>query len=127
MNNRHQFDAIRFPMQIDAGLGQLQLENDYADHVVQLIKQVLFTNPGDRVNRPEFGSGIRRMVFAPNHAASASLTQVAIRQALDKWVGSHIRVEDVKAEAENETLKISIQYTLKIRRERRYLNLEVSL
>jgi phage baseplate assembly protein W len=95
--------------------------------VVQLIKQVLFTNPGDRINRPEFGSGVRRMVFAPNHAVSAGLTQVAIRQALDKWVGSHIRVDDVKAKAENETLTISIQYTLKVRREQRYLNVEVSL
>ncbi len=127
MNNRQQFDAIRFPVQIDTGLGQLQLEDAYGDHVVQLIKQVLFTNPGDRVNRPEFGSGVRRMVFAPNHAASASLSQVAIRQALEKWVGSHIHVDDVKAEAQNETLNITIQYTLKIRRERRYLNVEVSL
>lgn len=127
MGDPQNYDAIRFPMQIDTGLGQLQLEDTYADHVVQLIKQVLFTSPGDRVNRPDFGSGVRRMVFAPNHAVSASLTQVTIRQALDKWVGSHISVDNVKVEAENETLRISLQYTLKIRRERRFLNVEVGL
>ncbi len=58
--------SIRYPFAIDDGFGKLAEETDYYRHVEQMIKQVLFTNPGERINRPDFGCGIRRMVFAPN-------------------------------------------------------------
>lgn len=119
--------AIRFPFGIDRGLGRLAEEDDYAAHVEQLIRQVLLTNPGERVNRPDFGCGIRRMVFAPNSEAAASLTEVTIRQALDRWLSSVIEVAGVQARAAEEKLVVRIAYFLKARRERRYLNLEVTL
>ena len=92
-----------------------------------MIKQVLFTNPGERVNRPDFGCGIRRMVFAPNSDTSASLAQVTVFQALDKWLGNLIQVSRVEVEAANEVLTVKIAYVLKARQERRYLNVEVTL
>lgn len=119
--------AVRFPFGIDRGLGRLAEEDDYAAHVEQLIRQVLLTNPGERVNRPDFGCGIRRMVFAPNSEAAASLTEVTIRQALDRWLSSVIEVAGVQARAAEEKLVVRIAYFLKARRERRYLNLEVTL
>jgi phage baseplate assembly protein W len=91
-----------------------------------MMFQVLFTAPGERVNRPDFGCGIKRLVFAPNSEVSAALAQVTIFQALNKWLGSAIDVNDVKAQAIEERLEISITYTLKARSERRYLNLEVT-
>ena len=119
--------AIDYPIAIDGGLGRLAMQIDYAEHVEQLMKQLLFTNPGERVNRPEFGCGIRRMVFAPNSQESASLAQVTIYQALEKWLSSVIKVDEVEVTAQDEKLGIKIKYLLKVRREQRYLNVEVSL
>jgi len=120
-------NSIRYPFAIDDGLGNLAEERDYASHVEQLIKQVLFTSPGERVNRPDFGCGLRRMVFAPNSDVTASLMQVMVFQALDTWLGTLITVDDVAVRAIEEVLEVRIGYTLRARQERRYLNLEVSL
>jgi phage baseplate assembly protein W len=119
--------SIRYPFAIDAGLGRLAQETDYAAHVEQLILQVLFTNPGERVNRPDFGCGLRRMVFAPNSDVTASLTQVTIYEALERWLGTLIDVQNIGVQAVEEVLEVRISYLLKARQERRYLNLEVTL
>jgi phage baseplate assembly protein W len=120
------FTSIRHPFAVDLGRGRLAEEENYAEHVEQMMIQVLFTAPGERVNRPDFGCGIRRLVFAPNSEVSATLAQVTIYQALTNWLGSAIDVNDVKAQAIEERLEIKIAYTLKARGERRYLNLEVT-
>lgn len=121
------FTSIRYPIAVDAGLGQIAEERDYAEHVEQMIKQVLFTSPGERINRPDFGCGLRRMVFAPNSDVTASLTQVMVFQALEKWLGTLIDVTQVEVNAVEEVLEVRIAYLLKARQERRYLNLEVTL
>jgi len=91
------------------------------------VRQVLLTGPGERINRPDFGCGVKRMVFAPNSTLTASLAQATIFESLDHWLSPAIAVEDVKAEARDEVLSISIVYSLRARGERRYLNLEVTL
>lgn len=121
------FTSIRHPIAIDAGLGRLAREDTYAAHVEQLMRQVLLTNPGERINRPDFGCGLRRMVFAPNSNVSASLVQVSVLQALEKWLASVVKTEEVVAVAEDEKLLVTIRYVLKARQERRYLNVEVAL
>lgn len=120
------FTSIKHPIAVDLGRGRLAEEEDYAAHVEQMMFQVLFTAPGERIYRPDFGCGIRRLVFAPSSEVSASIAQVAIFQALTKWLGTAITVNDVKALAIEERLEIKIAYTLKTRGERRYLNLEVT-
>jgi len=127
MANRDHADRIRYPFAIDAGARKLAEERDYPAYVEQLIKQVLLTSPGERVNRPDFGCGLRQMVFAPNSDITASLVRVSVIQALERWLGDLIRVDDVTAAAVEETLEVRIAYTLKARGERRYLNLEVTL
>ena len=122
-----EFHSIHYPLAIDRGLGKVADETSYPAHIEQLIKQVLLTNPGERVNRPDFGCGLRRMVFAPNSDATASLLQVTILQALDKWLGSAIKVDDVKVVAESETLNVHLRYVLLARQERRYLDLRVEV
>jgi phage baseplate assembly protein W len=119
--------SILYPFAIDAGFGVLAEEKDYAKHVEQMIKQVLFTNPGERINRPDFGCGIPRMVFAPNSEVSANLTQVMIRQSLERWLGTLIELIDVQASNNEEKLEIQIIYLLRARQERRYLNIEAAL
>ena len=119
--------AIRFPFAINDHLGRLAQENDYEEYIKQLMRQVLFTAQGERINRPDFGAGVKRLVFAPNSPATASLAQTLIFQALTTWLGTLIRTEDVKAEADKERLNITIVYTTLAKRERRFLNPEVTL
>lgn len=120
------FTSIRHPFAVDLGRGRIAEEEQYAKHVEQMMFQVLFTAPGERINRPDFGCGVKRLVFAPNSEVSAALAQVTIFQALTRWLGTAITVNDVKARAVDEKLEIFITYTLRTRGERRYLNLEVT-
>jgi phage baseplate assembly protein W len=103
------------------------VEESYAAHVEQLMRQVLLTNPGERINRPDFGCGLRRMVFAPNSDVSASLLQVSVLQALEEWLSSVVQTEEVTVTAESEKLLVVIRYVLTARQERRYLNIELGL
>ena len=119
--------SIRFPFGVDDRLGRLAEENDYEEYVGQLVRQVLFTAQGERINRPDFGAGIRRLVFVPNSPATASLAQTLVFEALTAWLGALIRVDDVQAEAEGERLNITIVYTVLARGTRRFLNVEVTL
>jgi phage baseplate assembly protein W len=120
------FTSIKHPFAVDVGRGRLAEEENYAAHVEQMMFQVLFTAPGERINRPDFGCGVKRLVFAPNSEVSAALAQVTIFQALTRWLGTAIEVNDVKALAIDSRMEIKIAYTLKARNERRYLNLEVT-
>jgi len=120
------FVAIRYPIGIDGGTGRFAVERSYDAHVRQLIFQVLFTAPGERVNRPEFGCGVRRMLFAPNSDASANLAQVSVRQALERWLNTAIRVDDVQVVAREEVLSVSVTYVVLARQERRFLNVDVA-
>ena len=118
--------SVRYPFAVDAAAGRLAQEPDFAQHVEQMIKQVLFTAPGERINRPDFGCGLRRMVFAPNSAAAAQLLQVMVLQSLERWLADVITVDAVEVVAAAEVLEVRIVYVLKARGERRYLNLEVT-
>jgi phage baseplate assembly protein W len=119
--------SIAYPITIDQGLGSLLEETDYSKHVRQMMLQVLFTNPGERINLPDFGCGLRRMVFAPNSVASANLLKVLITKSLTKYLGTLITLQTVDVGAVDSTLSVSIAYILKARQEKLYLNLEVSL
>ncbi|WP_437779042.1 GPW/gp25 family protein [Sorangium sp. So ce1097] len=124
---KEKFTSIHHPVAIDRGLGRVSTEDDYARHVEQLMRQVLLTNPGERINRMDFGCGLRRMVFAPSSDVSANLVQVSVLQALETWLSSVVKTEEVKVRAENEKLVVTIRYLLKARQERRYLNVEINL
>jgi len=124
---RQPFASLRHPVAIDPGLGRWAEESDYARHVEQLVRQVLLTAPGERINRPDFGCGVKRMLFAPNSEVTASLAQATVHEALSRWLGSVLVVGEVKVEVRDEVLQIRIAYTLLARQERRYLNLQVTI
>lgn len=119
--------SIRYPVSIHKGMRRVAQEPDYAEYVEQLIRQVLLTSPGERINRPDFGCGLRQMVFAPLYEITGSLTKVMVLEALERWLGDVISVEDVGVTTGDEILEVRIAYVLRSRRERRYLNLEVTL
>jgi uncharacterized protein len=83
-----------YPFRIDPVSHQAARTN-YATHVEQMIRQVLLTSPGERADLPEFGCGIRRLLFAPNSDATAATTQVMVLQALNKWLAGQIQVKQV--------------------------------
>ncbi len=120
-------NSMHYPFAVDQGLGTWMQEHDYGKNVEQLMMQVLFTNPGERVNLPDFGCGIRQMVFAPNSDVTANLVQVMIQQALNTWLSTLITVIDVKAAANDDKLEITIVYLLIALQQRTYLNIEVTL
>jgi phage baseplate assembly protein W len=118
--------AFHFPIRLNAGSGSLLEERDYPRYVRQLIHQVLLTAPGERPHRPDFGAGLRRMVFSPNDDATASLVQGTVYQHLTQWLGELISVNEVKASSLDNRLEIEITYTLRARGNQETLNLEVT-
>ena len=92
------------------------------DHIRDLIEQVLFTSPGERVNRPTFGSGVLQLVFAPNDDALATATQVTVQGALQQWLGELILVEDVDVESEDATLRVQVRYIVRRTQQRQVAN-----
>lgn len=119
------FRSLRVPVAVDAGTGRLAEERDYERHVVQLIHQVLFTVPGERWGRPDFGCGLRAMVFAPNQDARAALLKTTILEALDRWLGTVLAVEDVTVRSVDATLEVTLSYRLLARQESRTLVIPV--
>lgn len=83
------------------------------EHIRDLIEQVLFTTPGERVNRPTFGSGLLQLLFAPNSAALAAATQLTVQSSLQQWLGDLIEVEAVEVRAEDAALRVAVQYLVR--------------
>jgi len=92
---------------------------DDEGHIRDLIEQVLFTAPGERVNRPTFGSGLLQLVFAPNSDALAATTQMTVQGALQQWLGDLIAVESVEVNSHDSTLEVQVQYVILRSQERR--------
>ena len=80
---------IAFPFAID-GHGRTA-RADEAAHVRQTIEQLIFTAPGERVNRPGFGSGIQQLAFAPNSPELAATLQFTLQAAIQQTLWPHAR------------------------------------
>ncbi len=86
---------------------------DLADHIRDMIEQLLFTNPGERVNRPDFGSGLMQLVFEPNSPELAAALQVTARAALERWLGDVIEVVALAAVSEDASLRVELTYVIR--------------
>ena len=102
---------IDFPYQFDQ-LGRTGQCNKNK-HIRDMIELVLFTSPGERLNRPDFGCGLLQLVFAPNNDITASTIQLTIQSSLNKWLGSLIDINNVSIQKEEEKLIIVVDYTVK--------------
>jgi phage baseplate assembly protein W len=80
------------------------------DHIRDMVEQVLFTSPGERVNRPDFGCGLRQQVFAANSDALATVTQLLVHGSLQRWLGDVIEVRDVRIVNDGERLSVEVVY-----------------
>ena len=102
---------IDFPFRID-GRGRTAAADD-ADHIRDMIEQLLFTNPGERVNRPDFGSGLLQMVFQPNSVELAAALQFTLQAALQQTLGDRIQLLGVEVTNVDSTLQVTVQYALR--------------
>jgi phage baseplate assembly protein W len=102
---------IAFPYRVD-GRGRSAESLDDDSHLRELIEQVLFTVPGERVNRPDFGCGLLQLVFAPNSDELAATLQVLVQGALQQWLGNLMRIDEVLASSSDATLQVQVRYTV---------------
>lgn len=106
-----------FPYHIDRHGRTATVDDD--GHIRDLIEQVLFTAPGERVNRPTFGCGLMQLVFAPNSVELAATTQYLAQSALQQWIGDRITVDAVVVEAVDSTLRVEVRYLVRRTQEAR--------
>lgn len=102
---------VDFPYRID-GRGRTAATS-YEDHIRDMVEEVLFTSPGERVNRPTFGCGLLQLVFAPNSDELAATTQYLVQGALQQWLGDLIQVNSVTVANEDLTLRVTVSYTIR--------------
>lgn len=108
---------IDFPFKFDR-TGRTATTND-DDHVRDMIEQFLFTNPGERVNRPDFGSGLLQLIFAPNSPELAAALQLTIQAGLQRWLGDVIEVQALDVTSEESTLRVNVKYMVRRTQEAR--------
>ena len=102
---------VAVPLRIDAA-GRTTGVTDAA-YVRSLIGEVLFTQPGERVNRPDFGSGLLQLVLAPADDTLAAATQLTVQSALQRWLGDLIEVAAVEVASDEETLRVLVSYVVR--------------
>ncbi len=102
---------VDYPFHIARNGRSAQTDTD--DHIRDMIEQVLFTNPGERVNRPTFGCGLLQMVFGPNSPELATATQFIVQSSLQQWLGELIQVNEVNVQSEDSTLRVNVIYIVR--------------
>ena len=101
---------IDFPLAFDSH-GRTAADDD-ADHIRDMVEQLLFTSPGERVNRPDFGSGLLQMVFAPNSPELAAALQFTTQAAVQRTLGDLISLQDLTVTAQDATLSVTVSYVI---------------
>ncbi|MGY6634795.1 MAG: GPW/gp25 family protein [Alkalilacustris sp.] len=116
---------LRQPLTVEAGADRLARQPDYPTHVEAMIRQLILTDHGERVMRPDLGTTLYGLVFEPLRGASATMIRASVHASLEAHLGDLIQVLAVKAEVEETTLSVRILWQLRSDPGRRILNLEV--
>lgn len=103
---------VAFPFQFDSR-GRTATTDDN-DHIRDMLEQLLFTNPGERVNQPDFGSGLLQLVFAPNSPELAATVQFTLQAAIQRWLGDVISLNDLQVQSVDSTLTINLSYVIRL-------------
>jgi phage baseplate assembly protein W len=102
---------IDYPFHFDRRGRTATTDDD--DHIRDMIEQFLFTNPGERVNRPDFGAGLLRLVFEPNSPELATALQFTIQAGLQRWLADLVEVRNLQVSNEDSILRVVVQYAVK--------------
>jgi hypothetical protein len=118
-----------YPFRIDPVSGQAA-QSPYGTHVNEMIRQVLLTNPGERVDLPEFGCGLRQLLFAPNSDALQATTRLIVQQSLNRWLAGQIQVTDVSVTSgpggDDSQIIVQVEYVLVETQSRQQTEVQVS-
>jgi uncharacterized protein len=106
-NGRH----LAFPFRIGSD-GRTAAPASDAEHVRDELLQLLLTSPGERLFLPEFGGGVRKLVFEPASDVLRGVVKARITQALSRWLGQRLTVEliDVTWDDAAATLEVTVKY-----------------
>jgi phage baseplate assembly protein W len=102
---------VAFPFTVD-GRGRTG-EAGLARHIADLVEAVLFTAPGERVNRPDFGSGLAQLLFAPVDESVVSAAELHARSGLQRWLGEAVDIEDLSVELADAAVRVTVRYRLR--------------
>jgi phage baseplate assembly protein W len=102
---------IDFPFHFDGRGRSASIDDE--KHISEMIEQLLFTNPGERVNRPDFGSGLAQLIFGPNSPELATALQFTMQATIQRWLGDLIQLQSLEVTSEDSTLSILIQYVVR--------------
>lgn len=117
---------LAYPFAIDRASGEAARAASYDAHVAQMLKQLLLTAPGERVNRPELGCGLRRLLFAPSGEGTAATARILVLQAIEKYLKGIIVARDVQAEAKDDgRLEVTVVYQVVETRSEHRLGVQV--
>lgn len=90
-----------------------------SDHVRDMLEQLLLTSPGERVNRPDFGSGVLQLLFGPNSPELAAALQFSVQAAIETWLGDVVQVQELQVTSNDATLRIYLEYVIRSTGEQR--------
>ena len=102
---------LAFPFQIGPD-GRTVTPADLPSHVRDELLQLVLTNPGERLFLPEFGGGVRKLIFEPADDVLAGVTKARLTQAINRWLGHRVVLEDVQVSHEDAKLDVEIRYRL---------------
>ncbi|MEU6657786.1 GPW/gp25 family protein [Streptomyces sp. NPDC046821] len=102
---------IAFPFRVDRRGRTAHADHD--EHVRDLIEQLLFTSPGERVMRPDFGCGLLDLVFSPNSPELISTLELSVQAALQRWLGDLIEVEALDMESDENVVRVHLAYAVR--------------
>lgn len=116
---------IDFPFRFDNHGRTATTDNN--DHIRDMIEQFLFTNAGERVNRPDFGSGLLQLIFAPNSPELAAALQFTVQAGLQRWLGDIVEIQALEVTSEDAKLQVNLQYQVRRTQEIRTASFERSV
>ena len=99
-----------YPFRLDAGSQQAAQAPSYERHVADMLRQLLLTAPGERACLPDFGCGLRQLVFAPQSEALVATVRIHIRQAVERWLAGIVELGDVDVQSEEGELRVTVGY-----------------
>jgi uncharacterized protein len=103
--------AVAFPLALDED-GSSRLVQDPPVAAEQLIEQLLFTAPGDRLNQPELGCGLPELLFDPLSTELQAATQFQVASALQRWLADVVKVVSLTVTSSGSEIDVTVVYTL---------------
>ena len=106
-NNKH----LAFPFHIGTD-GKTAQVSSLEEHVKQELIQLLLTNLGERVFLPEFGGGVRQLIFESADETASGMTKAMMTQVISTWLGHRLTLENLEVKIQNGTIEVTIKYKI---------------